>query len=346
MNKENKMKICILYDATYEALHPEVFLKDYDWEIVFVEPPSYDFLLDLSRKKHFDVYFNLCDGSMEEDRPGLDVVQALEALDLPFTGADSRFYNPTREQMQAVAEIQGIGFARGFHAESLRDLTDAKKLRYPLMVKHPFSYGSKGMTRESRVETPQQLRVQTERMLDEFGGARVEEFIEGSEFTCLVVDNPEDLSSPFAYPPAVVVFPEGETFLHTEPKWLGPTTFARVQDEDLTSRLQEMSKKMFLGLGGMGYGRTDIRMTPEGELVTLEINANPAILYLPEENGPADIPITFDPDGYRGFFERIFGSAIVRHQLRVPIETVNKQRVSVEKARASKSPKAKKTIRH
>jgi hypothetical protein len=47
------------------------------------------------------------------------------ALNLPFTGADSRFYNPAREQMQAVAENQGIGFARGFHAESLRDLADS-----------------------------------------------------------------------------------------------------------------------------------------------------------------------------------------------------------------------------
>ncbi len=340
------MKVCILYDATFEELKPDDFLKGYDWEIVFVEPPSYDFLLDVSRKKHFDVYLNLCDGSMEEDRPGLDVVQALEALDLPFTGADSRFYNPTREQMQAVAEIQGIEFARGFHAESLRDLSDAKNLRYPLMVKHPFSYGSKGMTRESRVETPQQLRVQTERMLDEFGGARVEEFIEGSEFTCLIVDNPEDLSAPFAYPPAVVVFPEGETFLHTEAKWVEPTKFERLEDEALSARLQEMSTKMFLGLGGMGYGRTDIRMTSEGELVMLEINPNCAILYQPDEQGPADMPISFDPDGHSGFLDRIFRSAILRHQLRVPIETVNKPRVAVEKLRPSRSVRSRKTTRH
>ena len=61
------------------------------------------------------MYLNLCDGALDEDRPGLDVIEALEALNLPFTGADSRFYSPTREQMQAVAEIQGVGFARGFH---------------------------------------------------------------------------------------------------------------------------------------------------------------------------------------------------------------------------------------
>jgi D-alanine-D-alanine ligase-like ATP-grasp enzyme len=323
------MNICVLSDPTFEDFSPATFFKDYEWEMFCVERPAYEFIVDISCRKHFDVYFNLCDGALDEDRPGLDVVQALEALNLPFTGADSRFYCPTREQMQSVAEIQGVGFVRGFHIKSLRDLSEAKKFRYPLMVKHPNSYGSAGMTRDSRVETPQQLRIQAERMLDLFGGARVEEFIEGPEFTCLVADNPEDLGSPFVYPPGMVVFPKGETFLHTETKWLELARIKRVKDGALASRIQDMSKKLFIGLGGMGYGRTDIRMNAEGELFILEINPNCAILYRPEDQGPADVPITFDPDGHRGFFDRIFRSAVLRHQLRVPLETKKKARVSV-----------------
>jgi hypothetical protein len=103
----------------------------------------------------------------------------------------------------------------------------------------------------------------------------------------------------------------------------------RVKDGALASRIQDMSKKLFIGLGGMGYGRTDIRMNAEGELFILEINPNCAILYRPEDQGPADVPITFDPDGHRGFFDRIFRSAVLRHQLRVPLETKKKARVSV-----------------
>ncbi|RJP55021.1 MAG: hypothetical protein C4583_01295 [Anaerolineaceae bacterium] len=325
------MKVCVLYDPTFEPIIPE-FFNGYDWELVNVERPSFDFLLDLSRRKKFDVYMNLCDGALDEDRPGLDVIEALERLNLPFTGADSRFYSPTREQMQSVAEIQGVGFARGFHAQSLRDLSETKKLKYPLMVKHPNSYGSEGMTRNSRVETPQQLRVQAERMLDLYGGARVEEFIEGLEFTCLVVDNPADLASPFAYPPGMVVFPKGETFLHTEAKWVELARIKRVRGRVLTARIQDMSKKLFIGLGGVGYGRTDIRMNADGELFVLEINPNCAILYQPEDQGPADVPITFDPDGHRGFLDRIFRSAVLRHQLRVPLAA--KKRVQAE-ARSS-----------
>lgn len=324
------MKVCVLYDPTFEPIRPD-FFNGYDWELVYVKRPSFDFLLDLSRRKQFDVYMNLCDGALDEDRPGLDVIEALEQLNLPFTGADSRFYSPTREQMQSVAEIQGIGFVRGFHATSLRDLSEAKKLKYPLMVKHPNSYGSEGMTRESRVETPAQLRAQAERLLELYGGARVEEFIEGPEFTCLVVDNPEDLASSFAYPPGMVVFPKGETFLHAEAKWVKLARIKRVKDSALSARIQDMSKKLFIGLGGVGYGRTDIRMNAEGELFILEINPNCAILYPPEDQGPADVPITFDPDGHRGFLDRIFRSAILRHHLRVPL-TVKKKTHSVARS--------------
>lgn len=328
------MKVCVLYDPTFEPIIPD-FLNGYDWELVNVESPSFDFLLDLSRRKKFAVYMNLCDGALDEDRPGLDVIEALERLNLPFTGADSRFYSPTREQMQSVAEIQGVGFVRGFHAKSLRDLSEAKKLKYPLMVKHPSSYGSEGMTRDSRVETPQQLRVQTERMLDLYGGARVEEFIEGSEFTCLVVDNPEDLACPFAYPPGMVVFPRGDTFLHTKAKWVELARIKRVKDAVLMTRIQDMSRKLFIGLGGVGYGRTDIRMNADGELFILEINPNCAILYRPEDQGPADVPITFDPDGHRGFLDRIFRSAILRHQLRVPLAARKKTQTVARSASAT-----------
>lgn len=323
------MKVCVLSDPAFEDFSPAPFLENYEWELFCVERPAYDFIFDISRRERFDIYFNLCDGALDEDRPGLDVVQALEALQLPFTGADSRFYSPTREQMQAVAEIQGIGFARGIHVESMRDLMDAKRLRYPLIVKHPNSYGSTGLRRESRAETPSQLRAQVERMLALFGGARVEEFIEGREFTCLIVDNPKDLSSPFAYPVGEALFPEGETFQHEDVKWITPTRIVPVTDESLSARIQEMSRKMFLGLGGTGYGRTDIRMSASGGLFALEINPNCAILYRPEDNGPADVPITFDPDGYRGFFERIFHSAVLRQQKRIAIEPPRREKAVV-----------------
>jgi D-alanine-D-alanine ligase len=319
MNSKNKLRVCILYDETFEYFDPDKFLQGYEWEIVNTQRPVLDFIRDLEARGHFDVYFNLCDGGMDEDRPGLDVIQALETLNLPFTGADSRFYNPTREVMQAEAELQGVGFAKGFHAVSKRDVVrQASKLQYPLMVKHPNSYGSIGMTRESRVETPEQLRQQVERMIEQYGSARVEEFIEGREFTVLVTDNPDDFADPFVYPPGELHFPAGVTFLDSHVKWHETVQIHPLpaSESELAARLQDMCRTMFIAMGGVGYGRCDVRMREDGSLYILEINANCAILYDPEEIGPADAVIDFDPDGHRGFIDRIFRAAIARHQIR------------------------------
>jgi D-alanine-D-alanine ligase len=194
----------------------------------------------------------------------------------------------------------------------------AKTLQFPLMVKHPQSYSSIGMTRESRADDLGQLHTQFRRIAAEFGSARVEEFIVGREFNVFAVDNPDDLSAPFIYPPTELIFPEGDDFWHTDIKWdySVPFEFRKVADKQLADRLQEAGKEMYLAIGVTGYGRCDVRMKEDGSLFVLEINANPGILYPPEEYGPADYMILYDKDGYYGFFDRIFRSAIVRQKLR------------------------------
>jgi D-alanine-D-alanine ligase len=69
-------------------------------------------------------------------------------------------------------------------------------------------------------------------------------------------------------------------------------------------------------MGGVGYGRCDIRMNEQGELFILEINPNGGIMFMPEEYGPADYMILYDKDGYKGFFDRLFRSAFVRQKMR------------------------------
>lgn len=316
------MRVCVLYEEDPdEPFSPAEFLAQYpcEWEIVLLRRPVRDKIVEIAKQAKFDVYFNLCDAPLSEDYAGIDVVQALEELNLPFTGSDSKFYDPTREEMQAAAEANGIGFARGHRivrADELEALTAG--LRYPLMVKHPQSFGSTGMTRDSKVQDKQQLREQFERIAGEFGSARVEEFIEGREYNVFVVDNPDDLSRPFVYPPTELIFPPKEDFWHTEIKWdySVPFDFREVKNPELAGRLQLDACKLYEALGGTGYGRCDVRVKDDGSLYFLEINANPGILYRPEEYGPADYMILYDKDGYYGFFDRIFRSAIVRQKQR------------------------------
>ena len=315
------MRICIFYDEFYAF---DEFLSQYPcaWDLQILRRPVRDKIRELAEQGRYDVFFNLCDGPLEGVSPGLDVVQTLEELNLAFTGANSQCYDPTREEMQSVAELHGIGFANGLHVQARENVIELSMgLHYPIMVKHPKSYGSIQMTRESRCETPEQLQAQFHRFAEKFGAARVEEFIIGREFNIFIVDNPDDLNNPFVYPPAELIFPPGEEFWHAGVKWdySVPFEFREVLDPELAKRIQDIGRRFYLAMGCTGYGRCDVRMRENGELVILEINPNGGVLYRPEEYGPADYMILYDPQGYFGFFDRIFRSALARQKMRVAV---------------------------
>lgn len=319
------MRVCVLSDEEPEDFDPSPFLTNYEWEMFTMKAPVMENLKAIADQNRFDVYLNICEGYEDEgdddenSYEGVEVIRALEALNLPYTGANERFFDPTREEMQSVADANGIGFAKGYRVKTVEEAERlVKNLHYPIMVKHPQSYGSTGMFKDSRVDTFEQLAPQVERVCAEFGAARMEEFIVGKEFNVFVVDNPDDFSNPFVYPPTELIFPEGEEFWHTDIKWDYDVVFdfKQVTDPELVTRLQDMGKRMFVAMNGIGYGRCDVRMNDKGELYILEINPNGAIMLLPEEYGPADYMILYDKDGYKGFFDRIFQSALIRQKMR------------------------------
>lgn len=309
------MRVCLLTDEVIEEYNPSVYLQKYDWDFVTVQIPVFEFMQDLTSRKHYDVYLNIFEGA-DDENSGADLVRAFEILNLPFTGADSKFYEPTREQMQATAEANGIQFAKGFRARTEADLIQAENLTYPLIVKHPNSYASMGLIPDSKVNSFEELKNQFQRVIAQFGSARVEEFIDGGEVSCLVADNPDDLLSPYTYTPAEVIFPDGETFLHEEAKWFNwDTHIIQLRNQDLLNPIQVISKKIYLAMNGRGYARLDLRIRPNNELVILEINPNPGILYYGhDDRSTTDLPISWDKDGHDGFLDRIFHSAILRHK--------------------------------
>jgi len=319
------MRICVLSDEEKEDFDVSPYLKDFDYEFVTMRKPVMDMLKALKARNEFDVYINVCEGYEldDDDENGyeaIEVVKALEELNLPFTGADSKLFDPTREEMQAAADAHGVGFAKGYRVKSVDDAKAlVANLRYPVMVKHPQSYGSTGMIKESCCDSLEEVLTQVERVCKEYGAARMEEFIVGKEYNVLVVDNPDDFSQPIAYPPTELIFPPGEEFWHTVVKWdvSLPFNFSQVTDTVLIPRLQDIAIRMFKAIGMVSYGRCDIRVNEQGELFILEINPNPAIMLKPEEYGPADFMILYDAGGYKTFFERLFRVTQIRHQQKI-----------------------------
>jgi D-alanine-D-alanine ligase-like ATP-grasp enzyme len=272
-------------------------------------------------RRGFDVFVNLCDGAWDEDRAGIEVVQTLERFGCAFTGADTGFYEPSRDVMKRVCRYMGVDTPGFVFAREPGDSARAvESLRFPMIVKHPSSYGSIGMTPDSRVTTVEALELQIWRNIDAFGGALVEEFIEGREFTVLVSEAPAGSSIPRTYAPVEVSFPPGETFKHFDLKWIDyqRITWSPVGDAVLGERLRDASARMFAGLRGTGYARCDLRMDGDGRLYMLEINPNCGVFYPEGEFGSADIILASDPDGHRGFLEQILAAALRRQARQRP----------------------------
>lgn len=322
--RSGPVRICVLSDEAPEDFDPAPFLDGFDWTLFTMAAPVADQVATLAARADIDVFLNLCEGYEDEDLgrdrrayEGIEVVTLLERAGVPFTGADSRCYDPTREAMQAVAEANGIGFARGHQVASVAQAVElVGTLRFPIMVKHPRSYGSTGMYRESRADTLDAVKTQVARICSLYGAARMEEFIVGPEYNVLVVEDADDPDRAFAYPPAELVFPPGEEFWHTDVKWnySVPFSFREVSEPALRTRLQDAARAMFRAMGMTGYGRCDIRIDERGDLYILEINPNPGFMLPLEEYGPADYMILYDADGYRGFIDRIVQAAFARHE--------------------------------
>ncbi len=272
----------------------------------------------------YDAFLNLCDGAADEDRAGIEVVLELERLNLPFTGAGSAFYEPSRAAMKRACASVGVRAPAGRFVGPGEDAVVATAaLRWPRIVKHPSSYSSVGMGRDARVEDEAGLRAVVRRLVAEFGGALVEEFIEGREFVVLVAE-PDPGAGPGAAPrtwsPVEFRFPVGESFKHFDLKWRDHADMQTVPvtDAALSARLQADAAAFFRAVNGSGYGRVDVRVDAEGHAYTLEINPNCGLFYAPEAPGSADAILAHGKGGAAAFLDHILACALARAERERP----------------------------
>lgn len=317
------MKVCILDDADPSSQQfpyvPEQYLEGHTWEKYLISKTNSVITIKHLASKGFDVFLNLCCGAFDEDSPGIEVVEALEKFDCAFTGADSLFYEPTREAMKLVCEANGLAFPKGIQVRNKADVEEAAThLNFPLLVKHSNSYASVGLTPNSKVNNREELEIQVNRMMDMFGSCLVEEFIEGTEYSVLVAENPDNYKEAITFTPIEVVFAGGETFKHESLKWVDYEKISTkpVTDPELRKKLEYMGKIVFTQLHGTGYGRCDIRCDKNGVPHLLEINPNGAVFYPMTDPGTADYILQLEQNGHKKFMDYLLRSAIAQREKR------------------------------
>jgi D-alanine-D-alanine ligase len=332
------MYICVLSsipeDPNDKPYDPSHYMNGFKWKHHRVDPFEVEKQMQDLINDGVDVFVNLCDGTPDDALSGVGLVQLMENLGLAFTGADSQFFDPSRQEMKTHAKKANVPSPSWMIIDCVEDADRAaKKLRFPVLVKPPHGYASIGITRDSRCEDLEQLKVQVELEIKDFGRALIEEFIEGREFTCLVAENPEDPKNPITFKPVEFVFPEGETFKHYNMKWVDyeQMSVKAVDDERIEKIMRMQTARIFKAMNGSGYARCDYRMDADGVIHMLEINPNCGIFYGPDEPGSADFSLINDPVyDHKKFLHLIVRSAQKR-QIKLLTARMKKQRVKKER---------------
>jgi len=308
------MYICVLTSVPDEndiPYDPSPYMKGYRWKQHLVRPANVDKQIRDLMDDGVDVFINLCDGTPDDPLSGIGLVHALEKHNVAFTGADSKFFDPTRDEMKNAARRVSVPTPNWIFVNKLEDADRVvKRLKFPMLVKPPHGYASVGIRRKSRVENIEQLKEQMAVEIEEFGRALIEEFIEGREFTCLIAENPDDPKKPTTIKPVEFIFPNGESFKHYDMKWVEyeKMSVAAVNDPKIEKTLREQTLRVFKELGGNGYARCDYRMDANGVIHMLEINPNCGIFYPPAEPGSADFSLMNDSINHTRFMKMIIRS--------------------------------------
>jgi D-alanine-D-alanine ligase len=305
-------------------------MKGYKWKQHLVAPTQVEKQIKALMDEGVDVFVNLCDGTPDDALSGIALVHALEKYNAAFTGANSKFFDPTRDEMKNAARRVKVPTPNWTFVNRAEDAEKVvKKLKFPMLVKPPHGYASVGIRRNSRVETLEQLREQLKLAIEEFGRALIEEFIEGREFTCLVAENPDDADAPISVKPVEFIFPDGESFKHYAMKWVdyAKMSVAAVTNAKIEKTLREQTMRVFKELGGNGYARCDYRMDANGDIYMLEINPNCGIFYPPHEPGSADFSLTNDKNiNHTKFMKLIIRSAQKRQTVKSAEKIIKRQR--------------------
>ena len=321
------MKVCVLQpdystsDVDYKNYDPardlSHLMPDATFDHVLLNKLfTYKQLREL-KKKNYDVFVNLCEGYLEWSIPSVDVIYYMELLNLPFTGPTSVLYDPPKDLMKYVAYTVGIKTPAFALIESLDSIEEeCRHLQYPLFVKPDKAGDSLGVDDRSLVNDKEELLKKSASIIEEYGPLLVEEYIDGREFTVMVVADSKNENSCTAFKPVEYIFPKGFQFKTYALKTseLHPEANIPCNDPVLEKQLKDAAVQIFQGFGGVGYARLDFRVNNKNEIFFLEINFTCSVFYKDGYEGSADYILKCDGIGQAGFLKKIIDEGIARHQ--------------------------------
>jgi D-alanine-D-alanine ligase len=233
-----------------------------------------------------DVVFNLTEHFNEVSAYDRNVAGLLEMMDVPYTGSSPTGLTLCKnkgmaKEILAYHKIRVPNFAIFSRGSAIRR---PRRLKFPLFIKPLREEGSVGIALDSFVDDDdpfeERVRFIHERLNQD---ALAEEYIEGRELYVSILGN--DRLRVFPY--REVIFsevPDGQPKFSTfkakwddayRKRWGIQNIFAEPLPNGMNQRVANICRAVYRALRIRGYGRIDLRITPDGEIVILEANPNP-----------------------------------------------------------------------
>lgn len=271
-----------------------------------------------------DLVFNTAEGLKGKSREAF-CPALFEALEIPFCASDAYTCTLTLDKnlTKLVLRQQSVLMAPWLFVDNLKQLENFQ-LKYPVIIKPNFEGSSKGISLKNIIENEIELKHHTPPLLQAFPeGLIIEEFIQGIDLTVPYLASVNPLTHGVLTPCRYHFRDNG----NKNSKYriydfeLKQFKYQQVLPEvasdlpnSLFQKVIKTSQTIYQVLNVKDVGRIDFRLTDDGQLYFLEINALPCLqegasIYLSAAYHGLKIP--------QEVIEKIIESAIKRYQIEV-----------------------------
>jgi D-alanine-D-alanine ligase len=233
-----------------------------------------------------DIVFNLAEQFRGDRALDRDIVAYLELIGIPYTGSGPAGMLLCRDKgiCKNILSYHRIRNPRFAVFTQGRKVRRQKRLGFPLFVKPVREDASQGISQASFIEDDETLAQRVQFIHESVGDdAIAESYIDGRELYVSILGNER-----------LKVFPIREITFHgvsdDDPKiatykakwdpkyrrkWGITNRFAKNIPDDVRARIENICKRTYRLLHIRGWGRIDLRLTPDNEVVIIEANPNP-----------------------------------------------------------------------
>ncbi len=214
----------------------------------------------------------------------IDIVEQMESLSIPFTGAGSYSLKATIDKSVTKAELLKYGITTPVYDVIYPGEPIITKCRFPIIVKPVHEDGSVGITKNSIANNGTRLASLVEKIHKLYHqAALVEEYIEGREINAAILGNGKEAA---VLPLSEITYPyqRGPKILTFKGKWEVNSIDFRVSkgkcpcnlDPEVEARIRETALRAYHILRCRDYARVDFRLRGDSPYV-LEVNPNPCL---------------------------------------------------------------------